>query len=168
MAERLNIYFACAIRGEQGGKEEKELVVKTLKGLGHNVLSEIFLGQDVNKNDLRELTPPEIFDRDIDWIEQSDAVVADVSRLSMGVGIELGWALNRGKKIVVLCHNDRFDGLTNMVKGMADSKYAKPGQVSINTWPGVNHPEKVRDILERELGDTKVNNLRKNESQKYG
>ena len=84
MSERLKVYFACAIRGEQGGKEEKKLVVDVLKDLGHEVLSEMFAELDINNNQLRTMTPEQIYQQDMGWLGASDIVVADVSRISMG------------------------------------------------------------------------------------
>lgn len=113
----LKIYFACSIRGEQGGQQEKELIVGTIKDLGHIVLSEIFLTQDINQNEsLGELTPPQIFDRDISWVNESDIVVADVTRISMGVGMEIGWKLASGGRVLALCRQDRYEPLSNMAK----------------------------------------------------
>lgn len=113
----LKIYFACSIRGEQGGLEEKELIVGIMKDLGHNVLSEIFLTQDINQNEsLGTLTPAQIFDRDIAWVKESDVVVADVTRVSLGVGIEIGYKLAQNGQVVAICHQARFKSLSNMAK----------------------------------------------------
>lgn len=153
MAEKLNVYFAFAIRGEQGGADEKELIVRTIQDLGHRVLSEKFLGQDVNQNELGEMSPPEICERDLDWLTTADALVADVSRLSHGVGFEIGWAASKGKPITVLCREDRYEGLSNMIKGFGGTVYSFPGKYRLHFWRGMEHPEDVRKILEKELGD---------------
>lgn len=153
MAERLNIYFACAIRGEQGGTEEKKLIVTAIQNLGHRVLSERFLGQDLENNDLGTMTPIEICERDLDWLTTADALVADVSRLSHGVGFEIGWAASKGKPITVLCREDKYEGLSNMIKGFGGTVYSFPGKYKLHFWRGLDHPEDVRKILEKELGD---------------
>ena len=155
MNEKLKVYFACAIRGEQGGAEEKKLIVGIIQDLGHEVLSEIFLGQNLHTNDLAKMDPTEICDRDLNWIEQADVIVADVSRISLGVGLEIGWKVGRGGRVVALCHEDRFHPLSNMIKGLAQSKYVKPGQVSIHTWPGINQSNILKKILTDELGTVK-------------
>lgn len=118
------IYFACSIRGEQGGLEEKEFINKTLKELGHEVVSEIFVTQDNNNNNLGTMTPQQIYERDISWIKESNIIVADVSRVSLGVGFEIGWMLKDGRKVVALCREDRFEGLSNMIKGCSEPNFS--------------------------------------------
>src|SRR5687768_7149544 len=82
LSKKLKIYFACSIMGEQGGAEDKQLVVDVLKGLGHTVLSEIFLEQDAKFNALIKMTSQQIYEHDIQWIEEADVVVAEVSWIS--------------------------------------------------------------------------------------
>lgn len=144
-------YFACAIRGEQGGREEKELIVSTIKALGHVVVSEIFVAQDANWNQSMVMTPGQVVDQDLGWIENSEFIVADVTRLSHGVGFELGWAAAKGILTVALCREDKFDGLSNMIKGFPDSRYSK-GNFSVHTWRGIDNTEDVQQILEEKLG----------------
>lgn len=159
MKEKLKIYFACSIRGEQGGLEEKALIVDTIKNLGHEVLSEIFVGQDINTNDLHTMIPPEICERDLNWIMRSNVIVADVTRANLGVGFEVGWVAALAhfgwpKRIVCLCHEERFESLSNMIKGFDGSKYSQAlnGKFGLYQWRGLDHPEDVRNILEKELG----------------
>ncbi|MBI2011589.1 nucleoside 2-deoxyribosyltransferase [Candidatus Daviesbacteria bacterium] len=124
MARKLKVYFACSIKGEQGGKEEKIMITNIIKDLGHKILTEIILGHDLNANDTANLTPPQIYERDINWINDSDLVVADVTRISMGVGYEIGWVLRGGGKVVALCRADRKDALSNMIKGIIDKNFS--------------------------------------------
>lgn len=49
--------------------------------------------------------PEEVYRRDIEWIQDCDAVVAEVSTPSHGVGYEIAYALGRGKP-VLCCHRD--------------------------------------------------------------
>lgn len=144
MAKPLEIYFACSIRGEQGGKEEKQLIVDTMKNLGHIVLSEIFIERDINTPDTAlGMTPQQIFDRDIEWVNRSDVVVADVSRISLGVGIEIGWKLAKGGRVIGICQEQRYEPLSNMMKGCTDPQFR------LIRW---NSPDFLRTQLEEHLG----------------
>lgn len=124
----MKIYFACSISGEPGGQEDKDLIVATLKTLGHEVISEIFIHHLKHEERKRRLSAHEIYEQDIKWIEEADIVVADVSRISMGVGYEIGWCTAKGKQVVALCRKDRVEKVTNMIKGITASTF------SLNTW----------------------------------
>lgn len=141
----MKIYFACSIRGEQGGKEEKELMVNTMKDLGHNVLSEQFVNYDVTKNQQNstEMTSEDIYTQDMGWVNESDIVVADVSRISTGMGYEVGWKLAKGGKVLALCKADKYEGLSNMLKGCNEPNF------KLISWQTA---EDVAQILEKELG----------------
>ena len=55
--------------------------------------------QDLGEN---KLTDIEIYQRDMDWLESADAVIAEVTTPSLGVGYELGVAEKRNKPILCL------------------------------------------------------------------
>jgi nucleoside 2-deoxyribosyltransferase len=57
----------------------------------------------------------EVFRRDIDWINGCDALVAEVSTPSHGVGYEIGQALNIGKP--VLCCYRKGVKVSKMITG---------------------------------------------------
>ena len=141
----MKIYFACSIRGEQGGKEEKEMIVKALQDLGHNVLSEEFTKLDINVNQITEKgsTPKEIYTQDMGWVDESDIIVADVSRISTGMGYEVGWKMAKGGRVLALCKADKLDALSNMLKGCTEKNF------KLLSW---QTSEDVAKILEQELG----------------
>jgi 2'-deoxynucleoside 5'-phosphate N-hydrolase len=144
MAERLKVYFGCAIRGEQGGLEEKVFIVKTISRLGHLVLSETFVGMDLNNNQTTNgKTPTQVYRQDINWLDESDVVVADVSRISSGLGFELGWKVRGGGRAVALCREDKYEGLSNMLKGCDEPNY------SLHIWKDFKN---LRNILKQQLG----------------
>jgi nucleoside 2-deoxyribosyltransferase len=55
--------------------------------------------QDLGEN---KLTDIEIYQRDMEWLESADAVIAEVTTPSLGVGYELGVAEKRNKPILCL------------------------------------------------------------------
>lgn len=100
----MKFYFAGAIRA---GRENIEIYIKInelLKKYGV-VLDKHVANPNVNKME-EKLTLEEIYDRDINWIKECDMVVAEVSTPSLGVGYELSYAENVGKRIICICDNN--------------------------------------------------------------
>ena len=58
-----------------------------------------------------------IHDRDIKWLLSSDIIVAEVTTPSLGVGYEIGRALENGKKILALYRNIEGKRISAMIKG---------------------------------------------------
>ncbi len=86
----MNIYFAGAIRG---GREDADLysrIIQLLRTFG-NVLTEHVGDTTLLKKELF-LSEKEIFDRDMQWLDQADLFIAEVSTPSLGVGYELAIA----------------------------------------------------------------------------
>lgn len=65
-----------------------------------------------------QLTAQEIFARDTRMIEACHAMIAEVSRPSLGVGFEIATALQRQRPVLCLCENEIF--LTRMLTGNTD------------------------------------------------
>ena len=61
------------------------------------------------------ITPREVYDRDVAWIRACDALVAEVSAPSHGVGFEIGFALEYGKP--VLCLAQKGIVVSKMITG---------------------------------------------------
>ena len=62
--------------------------------------------------------PEEVYERDTSWIEACDALIAEVSTPSHGVGYEIGYALSKGKP--VLCCYRRGRRVSKMISGNPD------------------------------------------------
>jgi nucleoside 2-deoxyribosyltransferase len=63
------------------------------------------------------LTDKEIHDRDLQWIVESDLLVADVTVPSLGVGYEIGRAIEMGKPILCLFKQDSKYTTSAMIAG---------------------------------------------------
>jgi nucleoside 2-deoxyribosyltransferase len=111
----MKIYFAGSIRG---GREDKDLYLKIidiLKEYGEVVTEHI---GDSSISQMGEMKPTEfIYNRDMDWLKESDAVVAEVTIPSIGVGYELGIAEKLGKKILCIYRPSPEKSLSAMVRG---------------------------------------------------
>ncbi|OGE32188.1 hypothetical protein A2631_05755 [Candidatus Daviesbacteria bacterium RIFCSPHIGHO2_01_FULL_44_29] len=143
MAKKLDIYFACSIRGFQGAHEEKALIVRLLKELGHNVLSEQFVNLTRENNEATQGMDEEmIYKRDLDWVKNSDIIVAHYSP-STGMGYEIGYKDAIGGRVLVL-HKGELSSVTAMIQGN------KKPTFKLHVWES---EEDLKEYLKQELGE---------------
>lgn len=94
----MNIYFACSITGGRKDEQVYRAIVEDMLAHGHTVPTAILASPEVVA--LEEVADPgDVYARDIAWIENCDALVAEVSTPSHGVGYEIGYALSIGKPV---------------------------------------------------------------------
>lgn len=119
--EAVKIYFCGSIRG---GRPDRELYLELIKYLQNFgvVLTEHIGDVELQKD--QHLTDEEIYRRDMDWLGQSDFIVAEVSTPSLGVGFEIARAVSLNKKILCLSRADRHTGLSAMINGCPDIRVA--------------------------------------------
>ncbi|XP_041468987.1 putative 2'-deoxynucleoside 5'-phosphate N-hydrolase 1 isoform X1 [Lytechinus variegatus] len=118
---QLKIYFCGSIRG---GRQDAELyarIIKQLEAYG-KVLTEHVGHKDCTTFPTGAKTDVEIYDQDMAWLEDSDAVVAEVTQVSMGVGFELGRAVAWNKRVLCLFRPGEDRRLSAMVRGADDGK----------------------------------------------
>ena len=70
-----------------------------LRARGHNVLS-AHVADPLAVERERDLPPREVFERDVNWVKECEAMVAEVSTPSLGVGYEYGLAVQLGKPVL--------------------------------------------------------------------
>ena len=68
----------------------------------------------------RILSDKEIHDRDFQWIEESDLLVAEVTIPSLGVGYEIGRAIALGKPVLCLFRTGSEFTVSAMIAGSDD------------------------------------------------
>lgn len=115
----MKIYFAGSIRG---GREDAALylqIIDYLKTFGE-VLTE-HVG-DPNLTDAGDDGPTDryIHNRDLDWLQSADVLVAEVTSVSMGVGYEIGRAIESGKKVLCLFRPETGKNISAMIAGCPD------------------------------------------------
>ncbi len=128
----MKIYFAGSIRGGRVDQSVYNEIIALLQQHG-TVLTEHIGAIDLSTDGEVGLTNQEIFNRDLGWIKEADAVVAEVTNPSMGVGYELGIAESLGKRILCLVREVPGRRLSAMIagnKGFAIEQYQKPEEVS--------------------------------------
>jgi hypothetical protein len=110
----MNVYFSCSLTGGRRDEAIYGTIVTHLLGRGHAVPTAHLADPDVMK--LEQIVEPgEIYARDTAWIRECDAVVAEVSTPSHGVGYEIAYALGLGKP--VLCCYRRGARVSKMITG---------------------------------------------------
>lgn len=112
----MKIYFAGSIRG---GREDAALyaeLIEHLKNFGE-VLTEHIGDSSLTGLGDDGLTDRFIHDRDLEWLLSSDAMIAEVTTVSMGVGYEIGRAVASGKKVLCLFRPDSGKNLSAMIAG---------------------------------------------------
>ncbi len=110
----MKIYFACSITGGREYEKNYQAITRHLLDQGYEVPTAHLA--DSNILDLeRVVVPGEVYARDVDWIQASDILLAEVSIPSHGVGYEIGYALTLGKP--VLCLHDTGRAVSKMITG---------------------------------------------------
>lgn len=110
------IYFAGSIRGGREDAQLYKLIIDYLSQYG-KVLTEHVGYHDPSQSGDEQLNDPQIYSRDIEWLLSCDAIVAEITTVSMGVGFELGQAVAMGKKILCLYRPQSGRRLSAMIAG---------------------------------------------------
>ena len=111
----MKVYFAGSIRGGR-------LLVDTYRQLidwlneKHTVLNEHVGSTAITKSG-EQKDVEYIYNRDVEWLKESDLIIADVTIPSLGVGVEIGLAQTLGKKIICLYNVNADASLSAMVAG---------------------------------------------------
>ena len=110
----MNVYFACSITGGREFESVFQAITGTLLADGHEVPT-AHLADPGAKAREGAVNPGEVFERDTSWIRGCDALVAEVSTPSHGVGFEVAYALNLNK--AVLCVFREGQNISKMLTG---------------------------------------------------
>jgi 2'-deoxynucleoside 5'-phosphate N-hydrolase len=113
----MNIYFACSITGGREFESVYQALTAALLADGHEVPTAHLAASTVVALEAI-VSPAEVYERDVNWIREADALIAEVSVPSHGVGYEIGYALHAGKR--VLCLSKAGRKLSKMVSGNPD------------------------------------------------
>ncbi len=102
----MRIYFACSITGGREFEGVYQELIAALLFDGHEIPTAHLADSGVTKLEAQVL-PGDVYARDVAWIEAADALIAEVSVPSHGVGYEVGYALNLGKPVLCLAQDGR-------------------------------------------------------------
>lgn len=139
----MKIYFSGSIRGGRENQEMYSEIIKELHKYG-SVLTE-HIGFK-NLSVLGEVNMPvaEIYKRDMDWLLESDIVIAEVTTRSLGVGYEIGQADALKKPVYCFYRPEEQSNLSAMIEGNPNVKLYKYSTI-----------EDVSKVLEKVLGKDK-------------
>ena len=117
----MRIYLACTVRGDRGTVLAARRIHDCLRRLGHDVLTSHLLEDNVDQAEDR-LTDRDVYARDLAWLSGADAVVAEASGSSYGVGFEVGFVLGRaastGQRALVLYEASRQGKVSRLISGL--------------------------------------------------
>src|SRR5215831_3293500 len=99
----MRIYFGFTVAGERSSIEAAKAIVEMLEQNGHVVLTKHLVRDDAWNLD-RLITPTEVYERDMRWLDECDCFIAEVSGSSFGVGFEAGYLLGATNKQVLLLY----------------------------------------------------------------
>jgi len=99
----MNIYFACSITGGRDFESVYQAIIAELLADGHTVPTAHLADSGVTALEAI-VSPREVYERDVAWIRDCEALVAEVSTPSHGVGYEVAYALSIGKPALCIFH----------------------------------------------------------------
>lgn len=115
----MKIYFAGSIRGGRDDVKLYAMIIKHLEKYG-KVLTEHVADKNLEAVGERNMLDQEIHDRDLDWLTQSDVIVAEVTAPSLGVGYEIRAAVEEKKMVLCLYRPQEDKRLSAMISGCAE------------------------------------------------
>jgi hypothetical protein len=127
----MDIYFACSITGGRRDEVAYQVIVNALTSAGHIIPTAHLASPDVTQQEA-VIDPREVYTRDTGWIDSCQALVAEVSTPSHGVGYEIAYALQQGKP--VLCCYREGVRVSKMIMGNTHPNlrvlgYQQPGDL---------------------------------------
>ncbi len=116
MEEKMKIYFSGSIRGGRDRASIYKQLIEKIKENGE-VLTKQIGSKDIEKSE-KDLSDKEIYERDVRLIRKADAVIAEVTIPSLGVGYEIAYAEQQGKPVLCLYDStDKEHKLSAMISG---------------------------------------------------
>jgi nucleoside 2-deoxyribosyltransferase len=115
----MRVYFSGAISGGRDNLPIYRHIVERLLQAGHEVPSAHVADPEVLSRE-SGIPAHEVYLRDVGWIEGCDAMVAEVSTPSLGVGYEVAYALNVGRPVLCLHKSGLF--VSKMITGNPASR----------------------------------------------
>ncbi len=124
----MKIYFAGAVRAGRDSALVYKEIIEYLKKYGQ-VLTE-HLGNEDLTDQGENLPDIEIFRRDEKWLMECDVVVAEVTVPALGVGYEIGRAVENKKRVLCLYRPIEGKKLSVMINGCPEIEKAEYKDIS--------------------------------------
>jgi len=141
----MKIYYASSIRGVHSKDKSfyDQKIVEHLLRFGV-VLGGSIVNGEFNPFGDFNLSEKSIHDREMEWIIDSDAVIAEVTNPSLGVGYIIGRAVEHNKKILCLYRHSQ-NKLSTMILGSKNIKLVE-----------YKNPDELFGIINEFVGKLKI------------
>ena len=100
------VYFSCSITGGRQDQQIYEKIVNFLEKEGHVVPTAHLASPDI-MIDESSMNAVDVYRRDLGWVSECDALIAEVTTPSHGVGYEIAAAIFQRKKVMCCHHKDK-------------------------------------------------------------
>lgn len=97
----MKIYLGFTVAGDRSSIQTARRMVTICESAGHMVLTRHLVEDNAWQAD-RLISPQEVFRRDMQWLNECDIFMAEVSGSSFGLGFEAGYLLGSSNKRVIL------------------------------------------------------------------
>jgi len=115
----MEIYFGFTVAGDRSSLETARKIVELVIQMGHEVLTRHLVEDNAWEAD-RLIAPQEVYLRDMNWLQQCDVFIAEVSGSSFGLGFETGYILGAtAKRVVLFYRRDVETKISLLITGMA-------------------------------------------------
>jgi len=112
----MKIYFAVSIRGGRDLLPLYKKIADLILAHGHSITNaHVILDNVMDRENVMD--PLEIYERDMQWMDDADLVIGEVTTTSLGVGYELGRAVEKKKKIYCFYNKTKEDSISMMIRG---------------------------------------------------
>jgi nucleoside 2-deoxyribosyltransferase len=109
----MKIYCAGPIKGNSSYHKNYSDIIRIVESFGHTALTENSLQFDSTI----KLDEKLIYKRDINWIGESDIMIAEVSGPSLGVGFEISYGLFVKNIPVLAIYQSDAPSVSSMITG---------------------------------------------------
>lgn len=104
----MKIYFGFTVAGDRSSVDVAREVVDWLEAMGHQVLTRHLVSDNAWDAD-RSIPATAIYQRDMNWLNECDLFIAEVSGSSFGLGFETGYLLGATRKPVILLYRRELE-----------------------------------------------------------
>jgi nucleoside 2-deoxyribosyltransferase len=123
-------YFGIKYHEDNRNRDEIDSLTVALKNDG---IEAICMVRDVEKWGDVQLSSQELMKIAFDEIDKSDFVILEMTEKGVGLGIEAGYAVAKGKPVIIL--TKEIQKLSNTMQGIANVviQYSQPEEIEIFT-----------------------------------
>ena len=112
------VFFSCSMRGgyRRVAQEELRKIPDIIELLGMEVISRHQTSENFVEIE-SELNDKQIHDRDYQWLQEADLVIAEITNPSLGVGAEIADAVNLGIPVLCVYKREYEDVMSAYIRG---------------------------------------------------